>query len=422
MKIFRVFWLGLLLAASALPLAAQNVAIYQQDYAMEMYFRFFLADCRPDEIRCVWFPNNDLQIGWRMIIDLRTGSVETVRDTHDAARVNKHPSPGELNVDKIAALRQILTALPPTQEAFPMRQCVLVAHHVGVPVQITQYNRVNPPPIVQQLYDLGDGYISLGEADLRDMIGLTADETEKLAGFSRPWSVSRVLDWYRQAKNADDRKFWAHVLAVSGDPRAALALEKNLGQGDASTDLRDLASYFFDKSSVKNQQTLADAQKWFAANHPRLEAQAAILSGQPPPALPAADPNCPEVIYHENPGSHAAYDEATVTLDRAGLARIVLKRTVSVERDFQLSAELIVALRKLLTDNKFFTAAEPPASSTPYPSTAELSISADGQKRTIHQTWAPDFYPVRLYFSQLVFLTSSSMDPRLLSSPASASP
>jgi hypothetical protein len=342
-------------------------------------------------------------------VDLRNGSVETRRDTYDAALEKERPTPGELKADKITAIQQLLTTLPPTQEAFPMPQCVFIAHRVGMDVQIAQYNRVNPPPFVKQFYDLSDGYISLGEADVRDLISLTADETEKLAGFARPWSVPRVLEWYQQAKSADDRKFWAHVLAVSGDPRAALALEKNLGQGDNSADLRELASYFFDKSAAKNEQTLADAQKWFKDHRPRLEAQAAILSGQPPPALPAADPNCPEISYHEITSSHAGYTDAAVTINRSGLAHITIKVSLPYERDFQLSAELIVQLRKLLADGTFFSAAEPPAPSSPYSSTTELTIAADGQKRTVHQTWAPDFAPLRAYVSQLIFLTAASI-------------
>jgi hypothetical protein len=68
-----------------------------------------------------------------------------------------------------------------------------------------------------------------------------------------------------------------------------------------------------------------------------------------------------------------------------------------------------VQLRKLLADGTFFSAAEPPAPSSPYSSTTELTIAADGQKRTVHQTWAPDFAPLRAYVSQLIFLTAASI-------------
>jgi len=407
MKAFRRYWLGWLLALFPLLLAGQNVAVFPQDYAMEMYFRFYLADCGPDEIRCVWLANNDIQTGWKMTLNLRTGSVETVRDGYDATRVAEHPNPGELTAEKIAVLRHVLDSPPPTQEAFPIAQCVLIAHQVGAQVKIWQYNRVNPPPLVKELYDLSGGYISLGEADVRDSLSLTADETQKFAGYARPWTVPRVLAWYQQAKNADDRKFWAHVLAVSGDPRAALALEKNLGQGDQSADLREMASYFFGESATKDRITPADAQRWFHDHHPRLEAQAAILSGLPPPSLPIAEPNCPEVAYHEIASPHDDYTEATVTTDRAGLAHITLQRAVPVQHDFQLSGTLIAQLRQLLADGKFFTATEPTAPPSPTGGTTELSVTADGRKRTIHQAWAADFAPVRAYVSQLVFLTAA---------------
>jgi hypothetical protein len=417
MNAFRAYWLGCLLAILPVSLAGQNVAVFPQDYAMEMYFRFYLADCGSDEIRCVWFANNDLQTGWKMTLNLHSGSVETVRDGYDATRVAEHPNPGELTAEKTAALRHILDSPPPTQEVFPLEQCLLIAQRVGAQVKIWQYNRVNPPPLVKQLYDLSGGYISLGEADVRDSLSLTADETEKFAGYARPWTVPRVLAWYQQAKNADDRKFWAHVLAVSGDPRAALALGKNLGQGDQSADLREMASYFFGESAIKDRITPADAQKWFQENRPRLAAQAAILSGQPPPSLPAAGPNCPEVAYHEVASPHDDYTEATVTIDRAGLAHITLQRAVPVQRDFQLSGTLIAQLRKLLDDGKFFTAAEPAAPPASALDRTELTIAVNGQKRTIHATWATDFAPVRAFVAQLTFLTAASVD-QVLANPS----
>lgn len=411
MKFSCVGWWVCLLAISAPPVAAQRVAVFPQDYAMEMYFRFYLADGGPDEIRCVWFPQNDLQIGWKMTVNLRTGSVEILRDVYDPVRVAEHPNPGVLKADKIAAVREILAQLPPAQAMFPLAQCVLVAHDDGARMQVAQYNRVNPPALIQQLYELCGGNFSFGEADVRDALGLTADETEKYAARARPWSVPRVLDWYRQANNAADRKFWAHVLSVSGDPRAALELEKNLGQGDNSADLREMASYFFGQSAIQNRVTLAEAQAWFQTNRPRLEAQAAILSGQSPPAPPTLAPNCPEVVYHEIPVPHGGYDEATVTIDRTGQAHITLKRAVPLQRDFQLSVELIQQLRKLLSDNDFFTATEPKAPASPTMDAIELTVTADGQKRTIRQTWAPNFAPVSAYLAQLVFLTSASATP-----------
>jgi len=370
---------------------------------MQMYFRFYLDDCGPDEIRCVWFGQKDVHSGMITTVELRQGGVDTAREVNDATAYIPHFL-GHLDPAQIAALRSFFSPPPPSQDVFPMGESVFVAHREGGTVQVAQYNRVVPPPLVRRLFDLAKSDIALGEPDVGSAISLRVDELDRLTSHPRPWTVPRMLDWYAQAATPTDRQFWAHILTVSGDPRAALALEKNLGQGDNSASLREMASDFFGHSYDKDKQTLADARQWFKDNHPRLEAQAAILNGKTPPALPATPP-CPDVTFHEIPGPHANYDEATVTLDRSGLAHIAIKQKSPLGRDFVLGSELAAHLSQLVTDGKFFTAAEPPAPTASATGSTELTIAFDGQKRTVHQVWAPDFAPLRDYFSELIFLT-----------------
>ncbi|HTB63577.1 MAG TPA: hypothetical protein VK737_08310, partial [Opitutales bacterium] len=199
-----------------------------------------------------------------------------------------------------------------------------------------------------------------------------------------------------------------------------LALEKNLGQGDNSATLFDIASYFMEKSASLHPVTFADAQKWYQDNHPHLEAQAAILSGQPAPATPSVAPNCPEVTYHITGNPTISYSAATVTIDHTGLAHIAVQRAAPLTRDFPLSSELIAALRKIVADNNFFTAPEPAPAANSDLST-QLTIAFAGRQRTIHQPWLPEFAPVRAYVEQLIFLAIASADANA-PTPVSAVP
>jgi hypothetical protein len=412
----------LLLALRPAPLAAQiGVSEIPRPDAMQMRFLFYLEDCGPDEVRCVWFHNHSLNVGLKMTLDLRRGSVATEREVVDWATQGGEPPAGQLDAAQISEVRQIIAQLPPSQDAFAMAECLLLAHREGGKVGISQYNLVTPPPFVSHLYALAKAYIVLGEPDIRDDISPTVDELDRLAPFPRPWSVPRVLNWYGQANTPAERKFWAHVLAVSGDPRAALVLELNLGQGDNSADLREFASYFLGKSYAKDKQTLADAQQWYKENHARLVAQASILSGLPLPALPDA-PVCPEVTFHDIAGPNAEYVEATVTIDRAGLAHISIKGKVPVERDFPLGHELVFDLRQVVADAKFFTTSEPPEPVSPAKGKSELTVAFDGQKRTIHQVWGQDFAALRAYVTELIYLTLASTKATPSPTPPPAAP
>jgi len=284
MKYLVLTLLGWLLVLLPSPVRAQ-IAISEipQDSAMEQHFRTFLNGCAPDEIRCVWFNNNSVQVGMVLTLNLHDGSVATRRDVVDWAVQNSQNTPGALSADNIAEIKKLIATLPASQDIFPFAECVLLAEHSGPTVKVYQYNRINPPLAIQHIYDIAHASIAFGEPDVRDNVTLTMGQTSAYSTFSRPWSVPGVLNWYQQAKTADDRKFWAHVLAASADPRAALALEKNLGQGDNSADPVDLIYFFDHLQALKSHPTLADAQKWLKDNHPRLAAQAALLSPPPNP-------------------------------------------------------------------------------------------------------------------------------------------
>src|SRR6185503_7296904 len=62
-----------------------------------------------------------------------------------------------------------------------------------------------------------------------------------LRAYPRPWTVSKLLIWYRQAKGDQTRSRLLRVLAASRDPRAAIALGGALG--DEKLEIRTAATY-----------------------------------------------------------------------------------------------------------------------------------------------------------------------------------
>ena len=58
------------------------------DSPAKRHFENYLAQCGSDEIRCVWFLNEDQRVGMVMPLDLQKSDVNTVRMVHNGAIVS----------------------------------------------------------------------------------------------------------------------------------------------------------------------------------------------------------------------------------------------------------------------------------------------------------------------------------------------
>jgi hypothetical protein len=101
------------------------------------------------------------------------------------------------------------------------------------------------------------------------------EQAEKeLADYPRPWTLSKVLAWYREADAGKARANLLWVLAASRDPRAALALGEALY--DESLEVRWAATYglleYFNgmAGSGGTEQHMAAAREWWEKNRERL--------------------------------------------------------------------------------------------------------------------------------------------------------
>ncbi len=92
--------------------------------------------------------------------------------------------------------------------------------------------------------------------------------------YPRPWTVSRLLTWYRASKEDAISAHLLRVLAASRDPRAALVLGEAIRSG--SPPLRfagcyGLRDYFpVPVTFGGTRQHMHAAERWFVANKVRL--------------------------------------------------------------------------------------------------------------------------------------------------------
>jgi hypothetical protein len=97
--------------------------------------------------------------------------------------------------------------------------------------------------------------------------------------FPRPWTVSKVLVWYRDSKDDKTRALLLRLLAASRDARAALVLGEALDFESLDTRIAGcygLLDYFFPEFvGGGSEQHMKAAHEWFQSNKKRLQNEAA---------------------------------------------------------------------------------------------------------------------------------------------------
>jgi hypothetical protein len=107
---------------------------------------------------------------------------------------------------------------------------------------------------------------------------LDAAEDFLAPNYPRPWTISKVLTWYKQAANEETCVHLAHVLGASRDPRAALALAEAMSSSMyfklRLTAASILESQFVPHACSRGGDTesdFRDSEEWLAANKVRLQ-------------------------------------------------------------------------------------------------------------------------------------------------------
>lgn len=120
------------------------------------YFQGYLSACGTNEIRCVWFLDDQPNVGMVMTLNLRNSSVFTVRDVYNWAMQNSETR--TLTDSQVLSLRNIIAQMPASDEQVEFNRSVSVSLRRSDEVEIFHYDRRHAPDVIQRLYDIGGGY------------------------------------------------------------------------------------------------------------------------------------------------------------------------------------------------------------------------------------------------------------------------
>ena len=129
------------------------------DEAAIKYFNGYLSECSENEIRCVWFLNDSVQIGMVMSIDLKNSNVHTVRDVYDHAHQSSRTR--ELSHSQILTLKGLMAGMPKSNAEGNRFESVRIAFWREGKVEVREYARAKLPRAAERIYDIGGGYLSI---------------------------------------------------------------------------------------------------------------------------------------------------------------------------------------------------------------------------------------------------------------------
>jgi hypothetical protein len=137
-------------------IAQHSVSAPKQDEGAKEHFKDYLAKCDTNEIRCLWFLQDNPEIDMVMTINLNKESVFTAREVYNWAeqgsQIRQMSHSQKLNLEKI------IGDLPASDKNAEFDKSVFVSLRNGSQTKIFQYNRQHIPAIIQRIYDLGGGY------------------------------------------------------------------------------------------------------------------------------------------------------------------------------------------------------------------------------------------------------------------------
>ena len=137
-----------------------------------------------------------------------------------------------------------------------------------------------------------------------------------LKNHAKPWTVKKVLSWYKEAGDGKTRAHLLRVLAASRNPKAAIELGRSLE--DKNLDVRVAATYglldYFQTTLVSggSESHMAFAAKWWRENRRRLLLEVAALPGEiaSDPAISKAPPDSRRwIVRTRHPGSRFKLDQ-----------------------------------------------------------------------------------------------------------------
>ena len=120
-------------------------------------FDSYLSQCPQNELRCIWFLNDQVGIGMKMTIDLEKHSVLTFRHVYNFAR--QATKIRELSRQQVITLKSLIVQMPKSVKSGKRVDSVFVSYRKDDKVEVRRFHRVKLPREVERLYDIGGGYI-----------------------------------------------------------------------------------------------------------------------------------------------------------------------------------------------------------------------------------------------------------------------
>lgn len=145
------------LSFQAIGAGASTTGQFSADVSARQYFESYLNQCGTNEIRCLWFLDNNPRIGMVMTIDLGRQTVFTVRDVYNWA--HQAAETRTLSHSQVLILKQIINDLPPSDTNSDFDKSLFVSKRNGDKTEVFRYDRGHAPPDVRRIYDIGGGYL-----------------------------------------------------------------------------------------------------------------------------------------------------------------------------------------------------------------------------------------------------------------------
>ena len=140
-------------------LAQKSTAATAQDNNTdaEHYFKQYLEGCETNEIRCLWFLQDNSKVGMVMTLNLTEDTVFTVRDVYNWAHQASHTK--QLTDSQVNSLKKVVNDLPASDKNATFERSVLVSIRKSTRAEVFQYDRRHAPASIQRIYEIGGGYL-----------------------------------------------------------------------------------------------------------------------------------------------------------------------------------------------------------------------------------------------------------------------
>jgi hypothetical protein len=122
----------------------------------KQYFENYLHASGTNEVRCLWFLQDDPRIGMEMTIHIDQESISTERDFYNWAEQGAETH--KLDDVQTFKIQQIISQLPAPDKHSRYASTVFVSINDGGTNKVFQYDRHYTPAVIKELYGLAGGY------------------------------------------------------------------------------------------------------------------------------------------------------------------------------------------------------------------------------------------------------------------------